>query len=120
MDYYRESRMSHIFYIFSINLGDFMTYEALFQKNLIKQIKRLFPTCIVLKNDANYLQGFPDLLVLYKDKWAALECKRTEHASRQPNQEYYISLLKDMSYASFVYPENREKVLDELQSTFKS
>lgn len=89
--------------------------ESEFQAELIKEIKSLLPGCYVLKNDPNYIQGFPDLLILYGEKWAALECKRSENASRRPNQEFYISKLGEMSYSSFVYPENKEEVLSEIQ-----
>lgn len=92
-----------------------MESERVFQANLIKKLKDIFPGCIVLKNDPNYLQGFPDLLILYGGRWAALECKRSEIASRRPNQEYYIDILNSMSYASFVYPENEEDVLNDIQ-----
>lgn len=94
--------------------------EKWFQRNLIKDLKRLFPGCIVLKNDAQYFSGIPDLLILYKNKWAALECKRYARASKQPNQEYWISRLRDMSYASFIFPENKKEVLYELQLAFKT
>lgn len=96
-----------------------MAKESDFQSKLIKDIKALFPGSLVLKNDPNYIQGIPDLLVLYRDQWAALECKRSKTASRRPNQEYYVDVLDDMSYAAFVYPENREDILYELQQTFK-
>ena len=92
--------------------------ESRFQSNLIKELKKIFRGCIVLKNDPNYIQGFPDLLILYENKWAALECKKEANASRQPNQEYYVEELNNMSYASFIYPENKEEVLYELQQTF--
>ena len=92
--------------------------ENQFQAQLIRELKAVFPGCIVMKNDANYMQGFPDLLILYKDKWAVLECKRNSNAHRQPNQTYYIDTLKKMSYASFICPENRNEVLNELQQTF--
>lgn len=94
--------------------------ERKYQANLIKKIEYMFPGCIVLKNDANYLQGFPDLLILYKNHWAALETKKTEFAHRQPNQEYYITLLDGMSYANFISPENESEVLSEIQSAFES
>ena len=93
--------------------------ENEFQSELIKELKREFPGCMVLKNDPNYIQGIPDLLVLFKDKWAALECKRSEDASHRPNQEYYISLMDKMSFAKFIYPENKEEILDELQRSFR-
>jgi len=92
--------------------------ESAFQGKLIKELQERFPDCIVLKNDPNYIQGIPDLLVLYRSRWAALECKRSENESRRPNQEYYVDKLNGMSYATFVFPENREEVLNELAQTF--
>ena len=96
-----------------------MQKESKFQHEIIYQLKQLFPGCIILKNDPNYIQGIPDLLILYKNKWAALECKRSEREPRRPNQEYYISKMDEMSYASFIYPENKEIILDELQQTLR-
>lgn len=95
-----------------------MKKESNFQGELIKEIKDRFPGAMVLKNDPNYIQGIPDLLILFKNKWAALECKRTSRASHRPNQDYYISKMNEMSYASFVFPENKEEVLNDLQKTF--
>lgn len=96
-----------------------MSKESDFQSKLIKDLKVMFPGCVVLKNDPNYIQGIPDLLVLYHDQWGALECKRSHNASHRPNQEYYVDLLDDMSFAAFIYPENREDILNELQQTFR-
>lgn len=95
-----------------------MPKERDFQAKLIKEIKERFDGCIVLKNDPNYIQGFPDLTILYKDRWAVLECKREKNASKQANQEYYVDVLNRMSYSSFICPENKERVLDELQQSF--
>lgn len=96
--------------------------ESDFQRNLKKKLKSKFPGCIVLKNDPTYVQGIPDLLILYKDKWAALECKREEDALKnpRPNQPYYVKKMNEMSFASFVYPENEEEVLDAIQRSFES
>ena len=93
--------------------------ENKFQANLIRELKNEFPECIVMKNDSSYIQGVPDLLVLHKDKWASLEVKRSSNASHQPNQDYYVSKLKKMSYASFIYPENREDVYNDLEQTLQ-
>lgn len=95
-----------------------MKLESNFQKKLIKEIKSLFPTCLITKQDKK--QGLPDLLIIYYDKWAMLECKRSKNEMRQPNQEYYIDKFNSWSYASFVYPENKEQVLNELYRSFKN
>ncbi len=94
--------------------------ERNFQADLIKEIKERFPGSIVLKNDPNYIQGFPDLTVFYEDHWALLETKRSKTASHRPNQDYYIEQGNKMSFARFISPENKEEVLDELQQTFRS
>ena len=94
--------------------------ESKFQANLVKELKRLFKGCIVMKNDSSYIQGIPDLLVLYGNKWASLECKKNASASKQPNQEYYVGLMDKMSFSRFISPENKEEVLHDLQQAFKA
>ena len=89
--------------------------ERDFQAKLIKELKVMFKGCIIVKNDPNYIQGIPDLLILYNDRWAALEVKKSEHAHHQPNQEYYVDLMDQLSFAAFIYPENKEEILYELQ-----
>lgn len=94
--------------------------ESAFQGKLIKELHERFPGCVVLKNDPNYIQGIPDLLVLYRSRWAALECKRSENESRRPNQEYYVEKLNGMSFSAFIFPENREEVLNDLEEAFRA
>lgn len=94
--------------------------ERDFQAKLIMELKVRFPDCIVLKNDSSYIQGIPDLLVLYKDRWATLECKRSNTASHRPNQEYYVGLMDEMSFSRFICPENKKEVLHELELAFQS
>lgn len=94
--------------------------ERDFQSKLIKRLKDEFEGCVVLKNDSSYIQGIPDLLVLFNDKWAMLECKRSSSASHRPNQEYYVDLLDEMSFSRFICPENEEEVLHELEQAFRS
>lgn len=92
--------------------------ENKFQAKLVKELKDMFPDCIVMKNDASYIQGIPDLLVLYNDKWASLECKKSARAAKQPNQEYYVGRMDKMSFSRFICPENKDEVLDELYLYF--
>ena len=94
--------------------------ERDFQRDLIKELKDIFEGCIIMKNDSSYIQGIPDLIVLFNDRWAALEVKKSRTASHRPNQEYYVDKMDDMSFARFIYPENKEDVLNELQQTFFS
>ena len=94
--------------------------ERVYQAKLIKELKSRFEGCMVLKNDSSYIQGIPDLLVLYEDRWASLEVKKSETAEHRPNQEYYVDLMDKMSFSRFICPENQEEVLHELQQTFES
>lgn len=94
--------------------------ESKFQSKLIRRIKDEFPGCIVLKNDPTYLQGIPDLTIFYENTWAALEVKKSAKASRQPNQDYYVDKMNQMSYAAFIFPENEEEVMAELQNHFNT
>lgn len=93
--------------------------ERNYQAKLIKKIKDQFPGCIVMKNDSSYIQGIPDLLVLYRDKWASLEVKRSATASHRPNQEYYVDLMDGMSFSRFISPENEKEVLHEMEQALR-
>lgn len=93
--------------------------ESKFQSKLIDELKHIFPGCIVLKNDPNYLQGVPDLTIFWKNKWATLEVKKTSTSPHQPNQNYYVDKMNHMSFSRFIYPENKEEILNELQQAFR-
>lgn len=92
--------------------------ERDYQRRLIAVLKDMFPGCFILKNDSSYLPGVPDLTILYRRTWACLEVKTSLHATRQPNQAYYVDELHKMSYSAFIYPENEGAVLDDLQRVF--
>lgn len=95
-----------------------MALERNFQASLIRELKDLFPGIMILKNDSSYLQGIPDLILLYGTSWASLEVKASATSRQRPNQDYYVNLMNQMSYSSFVYPENKEDVLYEIQQAF--
>lgn len=97
--------------------------ENKYQQRLIKEIKARIPGVIVLKNDPNWLQGFPDLTILHKEtgKYAVLEVKKDSEAPAQPNQEYYVNDLSNAGvFSSFIFPENEEEVLDGLQQSLEA
>lgn len=97
-----------------------MKKESKFQAELKKELRERFPDCIITKLDPNDIQGIPDLLILWNDHWATLECKRSSNASHRPNQEYYVNKMSDMSYSSFIFPENKERVLDDMEQAFRT
>lgn len=95
-----------------------MKRENSFQADLKKDLKKRFPDSIVVKSDPLQVQGIPDLLIFCGRRWAALECKRQSRASHRPNQDYYVDKMNQMSFSKFIYPENKEDVLNELQEFF--
>lgn len=97
-----------------------MKSESKFKKDLTDKLKTMFPGCIILKNDPTYIQGIPDLTILWKDKWALLETKKESKAHVQPNQTYYLQKGNEMSFAAKIYPENEEDVLHDLQQAFRA
>ena len=108
-----------IFPQFGVRMPGSSKLERDFQSQLIKDLKFIFPGCMVMKLDSGYIQGIPDLLVLWNDKWATLECKRSARASHRPNQSYYVDKMNEMSFSRFIFPENKEEVLHELQQAFR-
>ena len=92
--------------------------ESKFQKEVIDEIQELLPDAIIMKNDPNYIQGIPDLTILSGDKWATLEIKKSKDATHQPNQDFYVETMNNMSYSAFIFPENKEEILHELDEHF--
>ncbi len=117
--YNRERRINVSFSLFFLK-GDKGMIESSFQKSVIKEIKERFPEAIVLKNDPTYIQGIPDLTVFNGEHWATLEVKKSNKASHQPNQDYYVEKMNSMSFSAFIFPENKEEILNELERHFKS
>ena len=116
--FYREKVQYRALSLLVFEKGGPVMLENKFQAKLIKRIKDLFPGCIVMKNDSSYIQGIPDLLVLNNSRWASLECKKNANAKKQPNQEYYVDKMDNMSFSRFICPENEDEVLEELTEHF--
>lgn len=96
-----------------------MTSESAFQASIIKELEAQYPGAVVLKTDPSYIQGFPDLLFLQNDFWAALEVKKTKIQARRPNQPYWVDRLDQMSFARFIYPSNMIRIFDELDDILR-
>lgn len=93
--------------------------ERDYQPTVIARLKEILPGCVVLKNDSGYIQGIPDLSFFFEDKWGMLEVKPNIFAKYQPNQEWYLDHLNQMSYANMICPENEEEIYLEIQRTFR-
>lgn len=115
--YNREIRLKTYLILFALESRVNMK-ENKFKAILKKDLKKIFPECILLDGDPNDIQGIPDLFIFWGTNYAALECKITERAIKQPNQQYYVDLINSMSFARFIYPENKEEVLYDLQKAF--
>nr|DAO10698.1 MAG TPA: hydrolase [Caudoviricetes sp.] len=100
--------------------GGCIMLENKFKTGLVRELKERFPGCMVVHLDPNEIQGIPDLLVLYGTTWGALEGKKSATASHRPNQNYYVQQMDEMSFAAFIYPENKEEVLNELARSFEA
>lgn len=91
--------------------------ESKFQADLIKELREMLPGALIFKNEGK--QGLPDLTILYKKHWALLECKAYEKANHQGNQDTYVQWADENSFGRFIYPENKQEVLNELQQAFR-
>lgn len=92
--------------------------ESAYKTNLIQKLYTLYPSAMIMHLDPTEFQGIPDLIILYKNKWATLEGKKSDNESFRPNQEYYIDMMNRMSFSSVIYPENEEEVLQKLFKFF--
>lgn len=108
----------HISALFLSQLEVGTMTEADYQKKLKSKLTRMFPGCKVKKQDTSVNQGEPDLIILFRDKWAMLEVKKDQKAKHQPNQDEIVSEYNAMSFARFIFPQNETEVLNELRSFF--
>jgi hypothetical protein len=101
-------------------IGETMARESSFQSHVIARLRDLIgDDGFVFAMDGNYIQGFPDVLILYKGKWAALECKKSSKEPFQPNQEYYIDLIDSLSFCRVIYPSIENEVFNDLQQALR-
>lgn len=94
--------------------------ESAFTRRVLSRIEDMFPGCQIIRGDASIQQGIPDYFILWGPCWASLEFKKSPKAGRQPNQEYFVRLLNEMSFAAFIDPESEEEVLHALEQAFEN
>ena len=92
--------------------------ESDFQHELVKDLEEIFPGCLVIKGNSARRQGIPDWIIIWRSRWAMLEVKRSANEVHQPNQDWYIDRLNEWSFAAFVFPENKDDVLEQLIDAF--
>lgn len=105
----------------AFDFGNIMSkHENEYQPGLKERIAKRFPGCFMMKNDAALLPGVPDLIILYGDRWAVLEVKRSkkERDNPRPLQEYYVERLNNLGFSAFIYPEIETDVLDAMEQSF--
>lgn len=95
-----------------------MTPEGKFKAQTKTIISEMFPGCYMHEMKAG-AQGIPDTLIIFGERWALLEFKESKQAKKRPNQEYYVNKFDSMGFARFVYPENVDEVLDDLERWFR-
>lgn len=92
-----------------------------YKVKLKKTLTARFPGCFFMDNDPNDShQGIPDLTVYWNGRWGMLETKAGSKSAQQPNQAYWVDHYNQLGFASFIYPENEEEVLNALQSALTS
>lgn len=119
IELYEFDKRDDTLLLFLLRKGAKMARESQFERDLIIELEGLFPGCVILKNNPNFFQGIPDRLILYRDRWAAFEVKDRPTAKHQQNQDYYVDLFNKMSFAAFVYPQNKEWFINELQKALR-
>ncbi len=92
--------------------------ESEFKEIVKDEIRDRFPD-LDLDFVTTISRSMPDMIILAPAcYWAALEFKRSKNSPHRPNQDHHIERLRKKGYATFVYPENLEVVLDELEILF--
>lgn len=88
--------------------------ERNFQQKLIKELKNLGFTVWKNQQNATTETARPDLLVLKGVFWGCLEVKKERLAKHRPLQDVKVLKYNQMSYAAFVYPENKDQIINQL------
>lgn len=91
--------------------------ENRYQRGVVERFHREWDRPIVLKNDANLIQGIMDLTVVLPNLVAFIEVKRSDDEPFQPNQEYYLARTDEMGhFTAVICPQNEEEVFRALHA----
>lgn len=88
--------------------------EKDFQSKVIKWLKS--KGCVVLKyqQNATTITGVADVFFCKEGFYGFLECKKSKNAPLRPGQKQFITKMAEWSYGAIVYPENWDKIKNEL------
>lgn len=92
------------------------TPEGNFKKSFCSELRKL--GCTVFQNQGiGVPRGFPDTSVLLPEGLTVfIEFKASKTAKFQPLQKEWIQKLTDRQYFAWVcYPENRDKIMNEIK-----
>lgn len=92
------------------------TPEGNFKKSFCSELRKL--GCTVFQNQGiGVPRGFPDTSVLLPEGLTVfIEFKASKTAKFQPLQKEWIKKLTDRQYFAWVcYPENRDKIMNEIK-----
>lgn len=96
-----------------------MKLESTFEKEFCKALRQTLGERYTYTFKLTAAKGIPDRLILYKDKYALLEFKQYKNAKKQPGQETWVGHFDNLAYAAIVYPENAEKVMQDILNYFE-
>lgn len=91
-------------------------FKSAFKRKLLELARQKRKDLVII--EVYDQRSMPDVIVLCGEKWAALEFKRSSQAAHRPNQDYFVDKLDQMSFATFVHPQNEEEVINELEFFF--
>lgn len=93
--------------------------ESTFQHKLIKMLRKIPKSSFIVK-EAKAIRGIPDIIGCIDGTYVALEVKKNKGEAQKNTGRICLQkkFIRDIQcvggYASFIYPENHEEILEEL------
>lgn len=91
-----------------------MVLEKNFQADVIKYLKSKGCFTWKMQQNATTTVGVADVFFCKEGFYGFIECKKSKNSSLRPGQKEFIEKMDKWSWARICYPENWEKVKEEL------